>query len=1062
QSNENPGGWKLLNPQPSASTAQDIFFINSQTGFILNDNQIIGTTDGGNRWNVIMNITSGKRMAFKENIGYIIGNGGAIYKSTPMGGGWNKLKVSFTDQLNAISLISKDTVLITSDNKLFVSLDGGQSWKSSDVTNANIEDSYFTSSKVGHVACSNGTILKTIDGGVNWYITSSVSYFPADINRIYFIDSTTGFASRGHNDILKTTDGGETWKNIKNTSDKIYSYYFLDKQNGFIAGDHGVIFKTTNGGATWDWIGFQNGRYAGTTIYSLCFIDRMTGYAVGIGGRIMKTVDGGKTWKPYSITYNTIKQLKFITDQTAYGLAGNTFFKTIDGGKSWINMGAPAVNGNTVQFDFVNENIGYCIAGGKIGTSADVSMVYKTTDGGKTWVATNNGLGILSDDLYTIDFADQLTGYVSGGYDYMGSTFKTEDGGNTWQKVNSISFTQIQFVNTQVGYARDVYKRIYKTIDAGKSWKITLESNEQLQSIQFVNEKIGYCVGNNASGFKTIDGGATWEKMELPYGDYINVRFYNANVGYASEDYGQTYQTSDGGISWELLNKPYSVSSIELFGKKIFAYGNGGVILENTISYEPVSIMVNVASAITNNSVTLTSSVASNEGTIRNIKFEYGEYYFNNSISVMPDSVLSNNTSNFSIELKDLKANTTYIYRLIASCNGIDYSSDVLEFKTMPDFQITMNYVYGLTSNEADLSATLISNKGVISNIEFQYGTNNTYNLNIEASPNSVAGETTQEVKAHLTQLIPQTRYYARIKAVYNDSVIYSPAINFVTSAEDSMQLYNPNIIGNNVTVLATISAYKDTIRHVVMEYGTTREYKRHVVFSPDQINKHSFEYVTAQLTGLDSDSVYYYRIKADMGDETIYSIENVLRLTGGVIIVPTEVQKLSDSSILLSGLINTNGKFVNNIQFEYGITKEMGNSVNSLPGYSYNNRTMVIQATLNGLLPDTEYYFRIKGTDGLVIYYSEEFTYYTGPTSIKDIDKGSERVVVYPNPAHEYVVVKSPYAVKKIELMDVNSRILEEKTNDHLLNISSYPNGLYFVKVYTDKGLEIKKIIKD
>ncbi|HET6556788.1 MAG TPA: hypothetical protein VFG54_05700, partial [Prolixibacteraceae bacterium] len=78
QSNENPGGWKLLNPQPSAFTAQDIFFINSQTGFILNGNQIIGTTDGGDSWNVMMSITSGKRMAFKENIGYIIGNGGAI------------------------------------------------------------------------------------------------------------------------------------------------------------------------------------------------------------------------------------------------------------------------------------------------------------------------------------------------------------------------------------------------------------------------------------------------------------------------------------------------------------------------------------------------------------------------------------------------------------------------------------------------------------------------------------------------------------------------------------------------------------------------------------------------------------------------------------------------------------------------------------------------------------------------------------------------------------------------------------------------------------------------
>lgn len=1057
--NEDPSGWKLLHPQPSAFTANDIFFLNSQTGFILNDRQLIGTVDGGNSWNVMMNITSGRRMAFKENIGYIIGDRGTIYKSTYMGGGWNKLNVGFTDHLNAISLISKDTVLITSDTKLFVSVDGGQSWKSSDVKGINILDSYFTSSKVGHVAGSNGTIFKTIDGGANWYITSSVNYTPADINRIYFVDSTTGFASRGHNDILKTTDGGETWKNIPNTSDKIYSYYFLDKQNGYIAGEHGVIFKTTNGGDSWDWIGFQNGRYAETNIYDIHFIDSTTGFAVGMYGRIMKTMDGGKSWKPYSITYNTIKQLKFITDHTAYGLVGNSFIKTTDDGKTWSNIGAPTPAGNTRQFDFINENIGYCIAGGDIGTYA--SMVYKTLDGGKTWIPTNKGSNILYDNLYAIDFTDQLTGYASGGYN-GGATFKTIDGGNTWQQINSISFTQIQFVNLTIGFARDGYKRIYKTSDGGKSWNISFESNDQLQSLYFVNEKIGYCVGNNAGGYKTIDGGATWQKMELSYGYYTNVKFYNANVGFACEDYGKIYQTSDGGISWEWVNNPYYVNSIELYGKKIFAYGNGGVIIEKTFTYKPLSILVNVASGITNVGAILSGSVASNEGTIRNIRFQYGVYNLNNNIRVMPDSVLAGNYAKFNVELKDLKANTTYIYHLTATCNGVEYSSGVQEFTTLPDFEITMYGVYGLSSNEMNVSGVVVSNKDEISNIEFQYGTNNTYNFTKEALPNLVVEKTTQEIKAHLTALKPQTNYSVRIKAIYNDSVIYSQPVSFNTTPEYVIQFSNPRIIDNNATIYAYISAYKDTIRNIVLEYGTLGKYNRQVEFVSKLIRQYDSDYFPVQLNGLDNDSVYYYRIKASQGNEIIYSTENVLRIKPGILLAPLGVQKVSDDAILLNGLVNTNWTYLRDIQFEYGTTKEFGNAINTVPGAILSSQTTAIQAKLAGLLPNTEYHFRIKATDGNKTYYSEEFTYSFYPTSVNSIDKGSDKVIVYPNPAHKFVSIKSSSVIRKIELLDTNGSVLEASTEESSLDISNYPNGLYFIKVYTDKGSEIKKIVKN
>lgn len=1063
--NQEKTGWKLLNPLPSARTALDVCFINSQIGFVVNDKEIIGTTDGGNTWKVKMEISSGKRIAFKNSIGYVIGDGGSIYKSTYFGGGWNKVNTSFTDNLNAISLIHQDTVLVTGKNKLYVSNDGGQSWVARNVTGANnIEDSYFTSAKVGLVGCSDGTILKTVDGGLNWKVTSSVSYIPANIFRIYFVNKNVGFASRGHGDILKTTDGGETWKVIPNTTDAIYSYYFLDQQNGYIAGRYGVIFKTSNGGSTWDWAGFQNGRYDGTSINSLYFFDQTTGFAVGVSGRIMKTMDGGQNWKDYSPTYGNVKQLDFVTDQVGYGLVGNTFYKTSDSGKTWINMSAPVKTGNTTQFDFINENTGYCIAGGNMGSSANVSKVYKTIDGGKTWIITNQGMDVMNENLYTIDFVDESTGYVSGGYN-GDSTFKTIDGGNSWQRINDISFGQMQFITAEVGYARNVgnlYNRIYKTIDGGKNWVATFEIEDDITSFHFLDENNGYFVGDNSLAYKTSDGGETWQKLTIPYGYYAKVRFYSNNVGYITGEYGALYKTTNGGVSWDAVNTPYSVPGIEILGKNIFIYGGNGVILQNTIDYQPASLFLGTATNISNSSVTLTGNATSNGGKIENIRFEYGVSLLNTVVSGDPNTVNSGASVNTSAVLNNLSQNTTYNYRIKATCDGVEYQSNILQFKTLPDFQLTMYQVNDFSSDEVNLYGNITSNSGDITNVEFQYGTDMlSLNQSIEATPTIVPGATTKEVSGKLKSLNPETKYFIRIKAIYKGTEIYSSVVNITTQPEYKINFYATNIDGRTAFLSAYIAAYKDTIKHIIFEYDTIRSYKNMVSATPDQIIKNNSAIIQAQLKDLNSNKIYYYRIKAKLGLKTIVSNEHILRIAGGILIIPIEVQPISDSSIKLQGLINASGRSLFSIQFEYGTTNEFGSTISSSPNYSSGMQTNTVEATLTGLKPNTEYYFRIKGTDGTTIFYSDEVKFTTGISTGLDMSEDLHDVIIFPNPASDYLNVKSYYPIEKIEFMDLNGRILVANRNKNLLNISNYPAGFYFVKVCTNKGSAIRKIIK-
>lgn len=73
------------------------------------------------------------------------------------------------------------------------------------------------------------------------------------------------------------------------------------------------------------------------------------------------------------------------------------------------------------------------------------------------------------------------------------------------------------------------------------------------------------------------------------------------------------------------------------------------------------------------------------------------------------------------------------------------------------------------------------------------------------------------------------------------------------------------------------------------------------------------------------------------------------------------------------------------------------------------------------------------------------------------------DQVNVFPNPTNNYLFVENKYNdTKKIELVDITGKIILksiEKTN--FIDVSNLRSGIYFIKVYTEKDIVIKKIIK-
>lgn len=1044
--------WELLNPRPTANTGKDVEFVTSNIGFIITSNELLETTDAGNIWSKKQNISSGNDMGFYNSIGYIVGDNGYVLRSTDNGTSWSEISTGFDDSFNTVNIINDDNIILSSSNSIVKTDDGGTTWESLSIPNRAVNKTSFTSSLVGHAVCNRGIILKTIDGGQNWYTTRDNSNTsPSDYFTVYFVNENIGFVTREHNEMYKTTDGGENWIEIEGTIDAIYDFHFLDENNGFATGEYGATYKTNDGGVTWNYIFFQNGRIDNTSMYGIYFQDNNIGYATGARGRIIKTTDGGNTWMSHSENFNDFNDLIIFDSGTGFTRSGNNYYKTTDFGDNWSYISS--VNHYTYcsEFYFVNENIGYSIGGGTTSISGDV---FKTNDGGNTW----NQLNIYVDEgLSSVFFIDENIGLISGGYNRK-KVMKTIDGGVNWTQVSNQEFSQIQFVTNLVGYGNRMGNyngAIYKTVDGGNTWSISSElEGKKINAFHFVNENNGYLVGDQGLIYKTIDGGINWEELEIPYEWYTKVNFYSKSVGYIADEDGRLYKTENGGENWEYLTQQYRINSIELINDKIYTAGTNGKIYRSDVEYKNIVLHVNQAENITNSTVSLTGNATSNGESISNIQFEYStDNSFNNIISTTPNITDANKSLNVSTDLINLESNTTYYFRLSGKQNSSTSYSEVLSFTTLQDYNITTNFTFNYSVTTAQISGKIVSNEYDVTNVEFEYGLSSDNLTNsILGTPVKVISNTTENITASLDNLQPETQYFYRIKATHEGENIYGNIQSFTTYPEYNIDMYSPNINGTDVTLSAFLTSYSQDITDIMFEYGTI-DYENNISTNPSEANANSSSFVNATITGLDTSLNYYYRLKAIHDGETIYSEEHIFNFSGDIIMVSGTIEEPRTNSLELKGLINSYGAYLTNIYFEYGLTDSFGSLVAGTPNFAFGYNTNLITGLINNLLPNETYYYRLVATNNGNIIYSDTNQFMTSLLNLTEFDI-EKSVSIYPNPTTDFVNIKSIVSekIKSIELFNalgqsIYSKSINNKT-DIKINLLNFRRGLYFVQI--------------
>ncbi|MDQ3223380.1 MAG: hypothetical protein M3Q75_07930, partial [Gemmatimonadota bacterium] len=223
--------WSQTGTMPRGWGITDYAFISEREGLYLDGNtnvsRIMRTSDGGRTWNEVFackatleveGLTKNLDCSLKTlhfpspQVGYALG--GANY--------------------------AKRTLFVVKTE------DGGQTWKLSAVPNVGgdseasfDQEAFFTNEVTGVVRLSDNQLYRTADGGETWKgVVATVG--PV----IQFADPLVGWSFSSYRTLNYTTDGGNRWLKRELPFPAAVAAFSLPRRDrAFVVGDHGMVYR---------------------------------------------------------------------------------------------------------------------------------------------------------------------------------------------------------------------------------------------------------------------------------------------------------------------------------------------------------------------------------------------------------------------------------------------------------------------------------------------------------------------------------------------------------------------------------------------------------------------------------------------------------------------------------------------------------------------------------------------------------------------------------------------------------------------------------------------------
>jgi photosystem II stability/assembly factor-like uncharacterized protein len=308
-----------------------------------------------------------------------------------------------------------------------------------------------------------------------WTVQPSGS--TASLRGISAVNANLGWASGSNGTCLRTDDGGAAWQAIIVPGAAKLDFrgvVAFDHTTAYLMsagpGDQSQVYRTLDGGSHWNRVlsdpdadGFFDG---------LAFWDRKRGMVLGdpVGGRfvVLTTADGGNTWR----RQNTPPALKgegaFAASNSSLALSQSQgrleawfgtggpgaarVFHSTDGGHTWSVAATPIRNDSAsagiFSIAFGDTDHGVAVGGDYSKPDQGEHNIAVTSNGGLTWSqpAGSRPAGFRSAVAFLADLGVWITTGTSG-------SDVSSDGGKTWTEFDSGAFNAIDRISSGATWA---------------------------------------------------------------------------------------------------------------------------------------------------------------------------------------------------------------------------------------------------------------------------------------------------------------------------------------------------------------------------------------------------------------------------------------------------------------------------------------------------------------------------------------------------------------------------------------------------------------------------------
>lgn len=556
---------------------------------------------------------------------------GGIYKSTDKANNWTLISLGevFAGGNAAVKIhpTNSNNYLVSSNNRIYQSIDGGVTWLERHFTNGTGHEFAYSPSNNNIIFhASSAGLFKTINGGSNWtqiYYNScwDIDFHPNNPNIVYLLKSNP---SAKRSELFRSDNNGNTWTLKDNGWYVPFDFINSNDQGGKIAvtaaspdlvyvcligesktNDNGWIgvYKSNNKGDNWSNPSGQNGgpygQINGDDVWNVAAYS--DGYHQGFYNFDMEAsnVDANKIW-----------------------IASIRLTESSDGGQTFQSIGAA----NSTRLNYIH---------------ADVQDI--EVNGDDIWIATDGGIDYSYDELMThqalnrgIQAAD-FWGFNTGWNEDTFTGGKYHDGTSGWFENYGLGKTyNIGGVEEASGYVHPVESRklMFRTHYASDNTSVKtipeifgnevinhpslpIRPNEsylpaERSGVYFDPRYADHIyVGLGNSVYKSTNGGTNFDVIySFPSGLVFEMEISrsNPNVIYAvlnpSGGYWdpcEIWKSTDAGISWnktitdpggnrrrfrisihpEDENKLWVATPRGQEGSKVYYTENGGITWQN-------------------------------------------------------------------------------------------------------------------------------------------------------------------------------------------------------------------------------------------------------------------------------------------------------------------------------------------------------------------------------------------------------------------------------------------------------------------------------------------------